>query len=130
MRKEDISIIVADDVNTMRIQIKELLRMFGFKKILLCANGEEVKKLMELEKIQLILSDWHMFPTDGLDLLKHIRAHPIHKETAFVMVTAESTIDKVMEAVTSGVDEYLLKPLTAMQVQSKVHGALLKKRMF
>ncbi len=129
MKREDVSILVADDVNTMRIQIKELLRGFGFRKILACPNGEEVKSQLEVQKVHLILADWHMFPTSGLELLTYLRAHPEYQNIAFVMVTAESTMESVVEAVNCGVDEYLLKPLTALQVQTKVYGALLKRRV-
>ncbi len=130
MTREEVGIIVVDDVNTMRTQIKELLRGFGFKKVITAPNAEEVKKLIEIEKTHLILADWHMLPTDGLDLLKYIRSHPEHKNIAFVMVSAESTKEKVIQAIAEGIDEYLLKPLTALQVQTKVYGALLKKRVF
>lgn len=130
MNREDISIIVVDDVKTMQIQIKELLRTFGFRRVALASSAEEVKKMIELEKFHLILADWHMAPINGLDLLKYIRDHPTHNGIAFVMVTAECTKPMVLQAVEAGVDDYLVKPLTAMQVQNKVYGALLKKQVF
>lgn len=130
MTREEVAIIVVDDVNTMRIQIKELLRTFGFRKVVLASNGEGAKKLLETDKFHLVLADWHMDPTNGLDLLKYIRSHPDHKDVAFIMVTAECTKPLVFEALQAGVDDYLIKPLTAAQVQNKVYGTLLKKQVF
>lgn len=129
MLREEVGILVVDDVNTMRVQIKDLLKTFGFKKITLASNGEEAKGFLEAEPIHLILCDWHMAPVDGMEFLKYVRAHDTHKGTAFVMVTAEGTKEKVVEAIKSGVDDYLVKPLTPVQIQNKVYGVLLRKQV-
>ncbi len=129
MIREEVAILVIDDVNTMRIQIKELLRSFGFRSITACANGEEAKKQLESSLFQLVLADWHTSPCDGMELLKFVRSHPVLKNLAFVMVTAENTREKVLEAIQAGVDDYLVKPLTPVQIQNKVYGVLLKRKV-
>lgn len=129
MLREEVSILVVDDVNTMRIQVKELLKSFGFRKIALAENGEEAKAVIEATGCHLVLCDWQMSPTDGMELLKYLRSHPNFRQVAFVMVTAESTKEKVIEAIKAGVDDYLVKPLTPVQIQTKVYGVLLKKQV-
>ncbi len=129
MLRDEVGILVVDDVNTMRVQIKDLLKSFGFRNIHLAGGGEEGKAMLERQSIHLILCDWHMSPTDGLDFLKYVRAHDLHKSTAFIMVTAESTKERVVEAIKSGVDDYLVKPLTPAQIQTKVYGVLLRKQV-
>jgi two-component system chemotaxis response regulator CheY len=129
MLREEVGILVVDDVNTMRVQIKDLLRQFGFRKVTLANNGEEAKAYLESEPIHLIMCDWHMTPVDGMEFLKYVRAHDTHKTTAFIMVTAEGTKEKVVEAIKSGVDDYLVKPLTPTQIQNKVYGVLLRKQV-
>lgn len=129
MLREEVSILVVDDVNTMRLQIRELLRSFGFRKITMVANGEEAKQVLASDQVQLILSDWHMEPVDGIELLRFIRSFPQTKEIPFILVTAETTREKVMEAIKAGVDDYLIKPLTLQQIQNKVYGVLLRKQV-
>lgn len=129
MFREDVSILVVDDVNTMRVQIKDLLKQFGFRKILVAADGEEAKKLLGEHSFQLVLADWHMSPLDGLGLLRFMRHEPKFKDIAFIMITAESTKERVMEAIKAGVDDYLIKPLTPMQVENKIFGVLLRKQV-
>ena len=75
------------------------------------------------------MADWQMSPTDGMELLKYVREHAEHKSMAFIMVTAENTKEKVIAAIKSGVDDYLVKPLTAAQIQNKVYGVLLKRQI-
>lgn len=129
MLREDVSVLVIDDVNTMRIQIRELLRGLGFRKILVASNGEEAKQLFKKVPIHLVLSDWHMEPGNGLALLEFIRKDPELQNIAFIMVTAENTKERVMQAIQAGVDDYLMKPLTVQQVQTKVYGVLLRKQV-
>lgn len=129
MTLDEVAILVVDDVNAMRIHIRDLLKETGFGKISVASNGPAAKQLMEMERFHLILADWQMAPTDGMDLLKYVRANPTYKEAAFVMITAESTKEKVLEAIKAGVDDYLVKPVTAQQIKIKVFDLLLKKKI-
>lgn len=126
---KEISVLVIDDVNTMRIQIKELLRGFGFPKVTTCSSGEEAKKLLDSGTYHLILCDWHMAPIDGMELLQWLRAHATLQDTAFIMVTAENTKDRVLDAILWGVDDYIVKPLTAGLIQTRVFGVLKKRKV-
>lgn len=125
---QDAAILVVDDVNTMRTQISDLLKGFGFPNVTTVGNGEEAKVALANGKFNLVLSDWHMEPTNGMELLKFVRTTPTLQGIAFVMVTAESTKERVVEAIKAGVDDYLVKPLTRAQIETKVYTILLKKR--
>ncbi len=128
LNREDISILVVDDVNTMRVQIKELLVSFGFRKVTFASNGEEAKKILDAQACHLVLCDLHMEPTNGLDVLRFVRSSSNGKSMLpFIMVTADSTIESVKSSIKEGVDDYLVKPLTAKQIEIKVYGVLLKK---
>jgi two-component system chemotaxis response regulator CheY len=129
MVRDEVGILVVDDVNAMRVQIRELLKTVGFGRIQVASNGLEAKQILEMDSFQLILADWQMEPTDGLELLKYVRAHPEFKHIAFMMVTAESTKEGVVQAIQAGVDDYLIKPLTADQMQLKVYGLLTRKKV-
>lgn len=129
MTPSDIQIIVIDDVQSMRIQVKEVLRSCGFEKIRSAANGLEALRMMNDANAHLLICDWHMAPMSGLELLKEIRNKEAIKDTAFVMLTAEGTKERVMEALRSGLDDYIMKPFTTEHVRLKVMGALLKRKV-
>src|SRR3989338_8978913 len=113
MRIQDVAILVVDDVNAMRTQIQELLQKVGFDLIFLASNGVEAKVVLENEsEIKLIMADWHMEPVNGLELLEFVRTDKRFSKIAYVMVTAESIKENVIKAIGSGVDDYLVKPLT------------------
>lgn len=127
MRIQDLHVLVADDVNAMRAQIRDLLKGVGFEKIHLVSSGQEALEMLERHNMHLVLSDWRMEPVGGVDLLKQIRNHPQYHKLAFVMVTAEGAKDLVVQAIQAGVDDYLVKPLTSEAIQSKVFKTLIKR---
>jgi len=127
MLREDINVLIVDDVNAMRVQVTELMTGFGFKKLTAVGSVDEAKGVLAAGRTQLVICDWHMTPVDGLELLKYIRSQATLKEIAFLMLTAESTKEKVLEAVKAGVDDYLIKPLMLEQIQTKVQTVLVKR---
>jgi two-component system, chemotaxis family, chemotaxis protein CheY len=129
MIRSEVGVLVVDDVNSMRMQIKELMKSFGFRLVSTAGNAEEAMAMLDVEPFHLLLCDWQMGTQSGLDLLRHVRAHPKHKDLPFIMVTAETTKEQVVLAIKAGVDDYLVKPLTRAQIESKVYGVLLRKKV-
>ena len=124
-------ILVVDDMTAMRQLVKNQLRNLGFQTIA-DANGGDVawrvisERLPTHESIQLVLSDWNMPEGTGLDLLKKVRATPELKSLPFLMITAEGEQSQVVEAIRSGVSNYLVKPFTPAHFQEKL-AAVWKK---
>lgn len=129
MTPAQVDIIVVDDVQSMRIQVKEILRSCGFEKIRSATSGLEALRMMNEQTAHLLICDWHMAPMSGMELLKEIRGKDSLKDSVFLMLTAEGTKERVLEAVKAGVDDYIMKPFTIEHARLKVMGALLKKKV-
>ena len=127
MDRSQIRILVVDDVKTMQVQLKDLLKQAGFAGVQTAGGGEDAKKQLLAAEFHLVMADWHMIPTDGIALLEYMRSTPGIREIPFVMVTAEDTKENVVKAMVSGVDEYLLKPVTPVQISTKIEQILKKK---
>ena len=125
----DINVLVVDDVNAMRVNIRELLKSVGFRMVKVASSVEEAKPILETDAFHLVLADLHMEPLSGLDFLQYVRAHPFYKSVPFVMVTAENAKENVIAAITAGVDDYIMKPFTAVQLQNKVYAVLQRKKV-
>lgn len=129
MRVQEVSLLVADDVNAMRVQMRELLKSFGFEIIHLASNGQEAKQILNEQKVDFILCDWHMGAFNGIDFLKYVRVEPKFHKIPFVMITASNTKEEVLGAIRAGVDDYIVKPLTLDQIQEKVFKVLVRKKV-
>jgi two-component system chemotaxis response regulator CheY len=115
-----IAILIVDDFSTMRRIVKNTLKQLQFDNITEADDGTTALKLIRDKHFDLIISDWNMPNMKGIDLLKTIRADDRFKKTPFVMVTAESNKEAVVEAAKAGVSNYVVKPFTTEVLEKKL----------
>jgi len=120
MSYKDLTALVVDDFSTMRRIVKNILRELEFKRILEAEDGTSAVDVLKSQKVDLIVSDWNMPRMTGLELLKHVRANDQTKDIPFLMVTAESQKENIIEAVKAKVSNYIVKPFTAATLAEKL----------
>lgn len=116
------SVLVVDDKLIMRRKIKGELRKLG-----LTISGEAKNGKMALVKCQenepdLIMLDILMPGMDGIETLKKIRKE--FPDVKVVMVTSLSKKDKVLKAIKSGADHYIVKPIKEQNIRGAVTETL------
>ena len=120
MGYEGKKVLVVDDSAVMRQIIKKNLKELGFGELSEAENGAAGLKKAGEEPVDLIVSDWNMPNMTGLEFLKAVRADASLKGIAFIMVTSEADKEKIMEAVKAGVNQYIVKPFNAIQLEEKI----------
>ena len=122
-------VLVVDDMTTMRKIVSKAIKTLGMEDIMEAKDGAEAWEIINNGEngIQLVISDWNMPNTTGLDLLKRVRADSRFKELPFVLLTAESEAEQVKEAIMAGVDNYITKPFSPDTLREKLE-AVYKKR--
>jgi CheY-like chemotaxis protein len=85
-----------------------------------CKSGKEALRMLEVQHLKqepynLVLLDWRMPDQNGIDTAKEIREH-YDNETTIIILTAYNWDDILEEALASGVDGFLAKPLFASNV--------------
>ncbi len=105
--------LVVDDSRAVRMLLARTLKQIGYE-VQEVANGREALEVIEAGNsgVELVLADWNMPEIDGLDLLKRLRRNPALSSLAVVMVTTETEIDQIAEAMEAGANEYVMKPFT------------------
>ncbi len=117
-------ILIVDDYATMLRIVKNLLKQIGFDQVDEATDGGAALQMMKLKKYGLVISDWNMQPVTGIELLRNVRADPELKATPFIMVTAESKTDNVLEARKAGVSNYIVKPFSSEILKGKIESVL------
>ncbi len=117
--------LIVDDFATMRKVVKKVLVELGYSDILEAEDGKIALQLIQDAAnngapFQCIVSDWNMPNMTGLELLKACKADPKLKEIPFMLVTAESEKEQIIEAAKSGVSEYVVKPFNAATLKDKL----------
>ena len=120
MGYEGKKVLVVDDSAVMRQIIKKNLKELGFGELSEAENGAAGLKKAGEEPVDLIVSGWNMPNMTGLEFLKAVRADADLKGIAFIMVTSEADKEKIMEAVKAGVNQYIVKPFNAIQLEEKI----------
>lgn len=117
---------MVDDFATMRKIIRNVLKQIGFEDIVEAEDGSAAMQVLKREKVGLVVTDWNMPNMVGLDLVRAIRKSPLCAEVPVLMVTAEGLKENVLEAVKSGVSNYVVKPFTAEVMQEKIENIFKK----
>jgi two-component system, chemotaxis family, chemotaxis protein CheY len=116
-------VLVVDDFATMRKIIKNVLKQISLENVVEAENGKHALDILKKEEIDLIISDWIMPEMTGIDFLKACKQDDGIKNVPFLMVTAEAQKDCIMEAIKSGVDNYIVKPFTPEKLQGAIDKA-------
>ncbi len=119
-------ILVVDDASFTRDLIKRTLRKrFPSVTVEEAVNGRKAQQLLQKVPFDMVLCDWEMPEMTGVELLQWCREQPNYKKEAlpFVMITSRGDKSHVVEAVQSGVTDYLGKPFSAEQLIQKVQSA-------
>lgn len=119
--RPDMKILVVDDFPTMRRIVKTLMRQNGYNNFVEAEDGVQGLKVLESNPdVEFVVSDWNMPNMSGLEFLKAVRSDPRFAQLPFLMVTAESEKDNIIEAVRNGVSSYIVKPFTGAALQEKL----------
>ena len=115
-------VLVVDDMLTMRKLVSKHCTKIGFTDIIDAEDGNKAWEAINsaTPPVTLVLSDWNMPECSGLDLLKKIRGDEKLKWLPFIMITAESEKNQIVEAIKAGVSNYIVKPFSADQLKSKL----------
>jgi len=111
--------LVIDDSKSIRSILAEILLGMGFT-VDEAANGLEALNLIKKEKVDLALVDWHMPDMNGCEFIQEVRKDNTYKDMRMMMVTTETALNKVAEALEAGADEYIMKPFTKEMIAEKL----------
>lgn len=114
-------ILIVEDESVTREVLKRLLVAAGHE-VTDTADGAEAWKLLQSIRIPVVISDWEMPEMEGLELCRKIRARP-GEYVYFIMLTAKSGRAEYLEAMDGGVDDFLAKPLDAVDLQCRLRVA-------
>jgi serine phosphatase RsbU (regulator of sigma subunit) len=121
------TILTIDDDPLVRQSIVMYLEDCGYK-VIEAANGQQGLELFRIEEPDLILCDLRMPEMDGMRLLEIVTCEK--PDTPMIMISGAGMINDVVEALRLGALDYLVKPITDLQVLGHaVKQALLKKQL-
>jgi two-component system, chemotaxis family, chemotaxis protein CheY len=115
--------MIVDDSRAMRMILRRALGELGYAACE-AGDGQEALALLAQEgaHVSLMLVDWNMPVMCGLDLVKAVRADSRFSALPLVMVTTETEIDHISQAIDAGANEYVMKPFTKEVLEDKLRS--------
>ncbi|HUY19878.1 MAG TPA: sigma-54 dependent transcriptional regulator [Candidatus Binataceae bacterium] len=115
------TLLVVDDDKNIR---ETLGRFFGSLTytVRLADSAAEALRIFAQERVDLVLTDFRMAETNGLELLREIKRR--RPECLVILMTAYATVENAVAVMKSGAYDYLPKPFSLEQIQHGVERAL------
>lgn len=121
---QKIKILIVDDESDALSLMEDLFRKNGYETFI-AEHGLEALQILENNNdIEIIVSDLVMPEMDGLELLQEVRR--VFPHLKFIITTAHGTVETAVEAIKSGADDYILKPI---YIDELLHKCLQLVRM-
>lgn len=119
------TVLVVDDMSTMRKLVIKACQAIGFTNFVEAADGTLGWEAINGANppIGLVISDWNMPNCTGIDLLKRVRGDARFKHLPLLLVTAESEKSQIMEALQAAVSGYVVKPFTPDALKAQLEEA-------
>jgi chemosensory pili system protein ChpA (sensor histidine kinase/response regulator) len=116
-------ILVVDDSLSVRRALGTLLEDQGYD-VTLARDGLEAVKAMDVSRPDALLTDLEMPNMNGLELTAHVRARPALAQLPIIMITSRSMDKHRRQAMSVGVNFYLTKPYTDLDLLQQVATAV------
>jgi len=120
------TVLVVDDDPALRRLLKDLLEFLGHL-VEEAPDGESALVAAGRRRFDLILLDLGLPGLDGLEVLDRLRAKSSDEEV--VVLTAHGSVERVVDAMRRGADDFLTKPADMSLVERVLRRALDKQRL-
>jgi phosphoserine phosphatase RsbU/P len=111
-------LIVEDDFDA-RDLLQVMLGLDGHE-VVAAVNGEDGWAKFQDEHFSVVISDWLMPETDGLELCQRIRSSETTRYSYFILLTALQGKSNYLEAMRSGADDFVSKPYDADELRARL----------
>jgi two-component system chemotaxis response regulator CheY len=129
---ESLHVLLVDDNPHMRSIVLTILKGVGVKNVREVSHGGEALHAMRDFAADLAIVDFNMSPLDGVAftrLVRNAKDSP-NAYLPIIMMTGHAERWRVVEARNAGVNEFVVKPVTARSILSRIQAVIFKPRPY
>ena len=122
-------VMFADDDLAIRMLMRDILVSAGIGAVETVHNGAELIAEARRFEPTLVITDWHMAPMNGLEVMETIRKgkSTLDPKCPIIFLTSKSSVEEVQLAIRQGANHYLVKPFTSAAVEKALYQVLSNK---
>jgi DNA-binding NtrC family response regulator len=119
------NVLVVDDENIVCNSCKRILTQKGYN-VDVALSGEEALNKVKGNGFDVVIADWKMEGMDGIEVAKRIKKE--NPKIAVVMITGYPSVETSIQAMRTGISDYVPKPFTPDELYDAMTRALEKRR--
>lgn len=112
-------VLTIDDSKTMRDMLMLTLSDAGYD-VLQAVDGEDGINVLGDQRVDVVITDINMPKMDGYEVIRNLRANPVHKNTPILVLTTESDTEKKNLARDAGATGWMVKPFDPDQLVATI----------
>lgn len=117
------TVLIVDDEGAIRQMIAVALEMAGYHCIE-ASNCQSAHATIIDTKPDMILLDWMLPGTSGLEFTRRLKRDDLTKEIPIILLTAKVEEDNKVQGLDSGADDYITKPFSPRELVSRLKAVL------
>ena len=120
-------ILIVEDEPAIRDMVAYALRKGEFEPVT-AGDGREAQAAIAERVPDLILLDWMLPGTSGLELARRWRRESLTRDVPIIMLTARGEENDRVGGLEAGVDDYVVKPFSARELLARIRAVLRRQR--
>lgn len=116
-------ILIVDDEPAIRDMVAFALRKGDFEPVL-AGDARQAQSAIVDRVPDLILLDWMLPGTSGLELARRWRREELTREVPIIMLTARGEENDRVGGLEAGVDDYVVKPFSARELLARIRAVM------
>jgi len=117
------TILIVDDEAAIRDMLRVALEMADYR-CLEAESAREAHSLIVDHKPDLVLLDWMLPGTSGIELARRLKHDPVTAEVPIIMLTAKGEEDNKVQGLEVGADDYITKPFSPRELVARLKAVL------
>ncbi|MCE8004860.1 phosphate regulon transcriptional regulator PhoB [Billgrantia ethanolica] len=117
------TVLIVDDEAPIREMIAVALEMADYR-VLEAANAQSAHAMIVDNQPDLLLLDWMMPGTSGIELARRLKREEATRELPIIMLTAKSEEDNKILGLEAGADDYITKPFSPRELVARLKAVL------
>ena len=118
------NILIVDDELYIREVIKEYASLEGYN-VIEASNGVDAIRVLENEKVDLIIMDIMMPKRDGFSAIKEIKQE---KDTSVIVLSARTMEEDKLNGFDLGIDDYVIKPFSPKELIARIKAVTKRQK--
>lgn len=116
-------VLIVDDESPIREMLTLALEMAGYD-CMEASNAQMAHGLIVDNRPDLILLDWMMPGTSGIELARRLKKDELTAEIPIILLTAKGDEDNKVQGLESGADDYITKPFSPRELVARLKAVL------